>query len=79
MKSNLKQLDYDIAEYRNGPIHLNRQNVLVKRREEIDKVAGQRSFRQTMFADYGNRSPYALSWKLSACELHQYIIKVVLK
>ena len=63
MKPNLKHPDYHIAQNRNGSIHLSRKNVSVKR---INKVVGQRSFRQTMFADDENRSPYASSWRLLA-------------
>ena len=35
MKTNLKQLDYDIAQYRNGSIHLEKkQNVSVKKEKK---------------------------------------------
>ena len=63
----VKLRDSDIAQKRKDVTHLKRQNELVKRKQKENKVVGQGSLQQTMFADDGNGTPYVSSWRVSAC------------
>ena len=64
MKQNLKQLDYDIAEYRNGSTHLKKQN---EKDKKVAKVVGQRSIHQKNVGRWSK--PESLCFKLETLNL----------